>query len=123
MTAPDSTPTLALARRGERLAARHLTSLGMAVLDLNWRCPHGEIDLVLRDGDALVVCEVKTRRGSRFGDPLEAITHDKARRLRQLAAAYLLAGDHRCAQVRIDAVGILWRDGDLPTLRHVRGVA
>ena len=123
MTAPDTTPTLALARRGEQLAARHLRSLGMEVLELNWRCPGGEVDLVLGDRAALVVCEVKTRRGVRFGDPLEAITPDKARRLRRLAAAYLHQCGRSWGQVRIDAVGILWPDGEMPTLRHVRGVA
>ena len=101
---PESTPQLALARRGERLAARHLTSLGMVVLDRNWRCPHGEIDLVLRDGDDLVVCEVKTRSTTAYGDPLEAITWEKARRLRRLAAAYLATTTHHLAGTRLDAV-------------------
>lgn len=123
MTAPDSTPALALARHGEQLAARHLRGLGMDVLEMNWRCPQGEVDLVAREGEVLVICEVKTRRGSRYGPPLEAITHDKARRLRQLAAAYLREGTQRCSQVRVDAIGITWPDGLAPTLLHVRGVA
>lgn len=127
-TTPVTTPVTAaaartdLARRGERLAAVHLRSLGMEVLAQNWRCPIGEADLVLRDGDDLVVCEVKTRRALGFGDPLEAITRSKHGRLRRLAAAYLAQGGQRFAGVRLDAVGILWPDGRTPTLRHVKGL-
>ena len=64
----------ALGAHGEALAARHLVQRGMVVLDRNWRCPDGEIDLVLRDGPVLVVCEVKTRRSTAYGTPLEAVT-------------------------------------------------
>ena len=76
----------ALGAYGERVAAAHLVAAGMTVLDRNWRCPIGEIDIVARDGDVLVVCEVKTRRGDGFGHPLEAVTARKAARLRRLAA-------------------------------------
>ena len=64
----------ALGRYGEDVAARHLLSEGFVVLDRNWRCDVGEIDIVARDGDTLVVCEVKTRSGTGFGSPLEAVT-------------------------------------------------
>lgn len=95
----------------------------MEVLERNWRCAEGELDLVLRDGRDLVLCEVKTRRALAFGDPLEAITPDKARRLRRLAGAYLAQSEESFERVRIDAVGILWPDGGRPRLRHVLGVA
>lgn len=111
-----------LARRGEALAARHLAGLGMEVLERNWRHGRAEADLVLRDGAALVICEVKTRRGLGYGDPLEAITVTKARRLRQLAGAYVSQADEGFGEVRVDAVGILWPDDGRPHLRHVRGV-
>jgi Holliday junction resolvase-like predicted endonuclease len=58
---------------GERVALAHLVEQGMVVLDRNWRCRTGEIDLILRDGSDLVFCEVKTRRGNRFGTPAEAV--------------------------------------------------
>src|SRR4028119_1143926 len=70
-----------LGAQGEALAARHLTEQGMVLLDRNWRCPIGEIDLVLRDGSVLVVCEVKTRSSNAYGSPLEAVTERKAARL------------------------------------------
>ena len=59
---------------GEASAARHLVEQGMVVLDRNWRCEQGEIDLVLRDGEVLVFCEVKTRASAAYGTPLEAVT-------------------------------------------------
>src|SRR3954464_14821429 len=74
-----------LGRRGEDLAARYLTDLGYRILARNWRCRSGEIDLVAADLEpgrrTIVFCEVKTRSGLGFGDPLEAITWAKGRRL------------------------------------------
>ena len=107
---------------GEDLAARHLVGDGMVVLDRNWRCPEGELDLVLRDGSVVVVCEVKTRRDAAFGTPLEAVTPVKLGRLRRLAARWLREHDVPVREVRIDLVGI---DLSLPADRrvdHVRGV-
>ena len=76
----QESPTRTLGRYGEDLAARYLGERGMQVLDRNWRCEHGEIDLVALDGDCLVVCEVKTRRSTAFGEPVEAVTWRKAAR-------------------------------------------
>ncbi len=112
----------ALGAFGEAVAARHLVGLGMVVLDRNWRCPLGEIDLVLRDGAVLVVCEVKTRTSLSHGSPVEAVTEQKAARLRRLAARWL--ADHRLRpdEVRIDIVGVLLHGGSVTDLDHVRGV-
>ncbi len=111
-----------LARAGEELAARHLTSQGMRVLARNWRCPHGEVDLVLLDGRDLVICEVKTRRTLAYGDPLEAITRTKLTRLRQLAALCAREFGLHADVVRIDAVAVLWPLEGAPTVRHVPAV-
>jgi putative endonuclease len=94
----------------------------MVVLDRNWRCPAGEIDLVLRDGRVLVVCEVKTRSSARFGSPLEGVTERKAARLRRLAARWLSEHQVRPDDVRIDLVGVLVPAQGSPRLEHVRGV-
>lgn len=107
---------------GEACAARHLTGLGMVVVDRNWRCELGEIDLVLRDGDVLVVCEVKTRTSAQFGHPIEAVTERKAARLRRIAARWLADHPVSPVQVRLDLVGVLAPPGGRPTLEHVRGV-
>lgn len=107
---------------GERLAARHLTALGMVVLDRNWRCDCGEIDLVLRDGDVLVVCEVKTRSSTACGTPHEAITPAKLARLRRLAARWVSAHDLHPRDVRIDLVAIVRPRRGPSQIDHVRGL-
>jgi putative endonuclease len=107
---------------GEGLAARHLTEQGMVLLDRNWRCELGEIDLVLRDGRALVVCEVKTRSSLAFGSPLEGVTEQKAARLRRLAARWLADHAVHPHDVRIDLVGVLVPATGGVTVDHVRGV-
>ncbi len=113
----------ALGAYGETLAARHLVGQGMVLLDRNWRCELGEIDLVLRDGRVLVVCEVKARSSSAFGSPLEGVTEQKAARLRRLAARWLAAHDLRPAEVRIDIVGVLVPREGGAEVDHVRGIA
>ena len=119
----------ALGRYGENLAARHLSDAGFCVLERNWRCREGEIDIVAREGDVLVVCEVKTRRGVAFGTPLEAVTPAKAARLRRLTARWLAAtresraadGVGGFADIRFDVVGVLLPRAGAPTVEHLRG--
>lgn len=117
-----ATTRSALGAYGEALAARHLVEQGMVVLDRNWRCDLGEIDLVLRDGPVLVVCEVKTRSSTAFGAPLEAVTERKTARLRRLAARWL--GEHQLHpdEVRIDLVGVLLERGRVVEIDHAEGV-
>ncbi len=122
MDVSRSDRTAALGRWGEDLAARHLTAVGMQVLDRNWRCPQGELDLVARDRDGTVVfIEVKTRSGIGFGSPAEAVSPAKARRLRLLACRWLL--EHRqpgAADLRFDVVGIVRAPGRVADLVHLR---
>ena len=107
---------------GEAVAARHLSRQGMILLDRNWRCDAGEIDLVLRDGRVLVVCEVKTRRTEAFGPPVAAVDRAKVARLRRLAARWLHAHQAQPDDVRIDVVGVLApHDGEVQ-VEHVVGV-
>ncbi len=112
----------AVGRYGEQVAVRWLTERGMVLLDRNWRCPHGEIDLVLREDSTLVFCEVKTRSSTRFGHPLEAVRPDKAARLRRLAAAWLQEHDVHVPEVRIDLVGVLVGHPGPAEVAHLRGV-
>jgi putative endonuclease len=104
-----------LGARGERIAEQHLLRRGLTLLDRNWRCPQGEIDLVLRDGDEVVFVEVKTRSSVAFGHPLEAITAAKLARLRRLAGAWCEAHPGGPTRIRIDAVGVIARR-DLPAI-------
>lgn len=112
----------ALGRYGEDVAARHLTAHGMVILERNWRCSVGEIDIVARDGSALVVCEVKTRRGTGFGLPLEAVTRAKAARLRRLAACWLTEHAVHPPEIRFDLVGIVQSGRGAAEVEHLRGV-
>ena len=77
-----------LGRRGEKLAADHLIASGFEIVDRNWRCSQGEIDIIATKNSELVFVEVKTRSSLAFGHPLEAITVAKLARLRRLAAAW-----------------------------------
>jgi putative endonuclease len=115
-----STPT-DLGARGERIAAAYLTNVGLSVLDRNWRCREGELDLVARDGDALVFCEVKTRRGTGYGHPVEAVTQAKQRRLRRLAQRWLAAHDEHAPDLRFDVVGVLVRGDGPAVVTHLPG--
>jgi len=110
-----------LGQRGERIAERHLVARGMTVLDRNWRCPQGEIDLVLRDGDVTVFVEVKTRTSTAFGHPLEAITVQKLARLRRLAGAWCRVHPGT-DEIRIDAVAVIAPRRAPATVDHVEGV-
>ncbi len=92
---------------GERLAARWYEERGFEILDRNWRCDAGEIDLVVRKGSTLVVCEVKTRSTLAYGSPAEAVTPLKRARLRRLAACWLAAHDVRPSTVRFDVACVL----------------
>lgn len=118
-------PRSALGKYGEELAARRLAATGMAVLQRNWRCGRsGEIDIVARDGDVLVVCEVKTRRGGCFEHPMAAVTPGKALRLRDLAERWVQEhGGAPPGGVRIDLIGVLLPQRGAPMVEHVRGVA
>jgi putative endonuclease len=111
-----------LGQQGEQLAANFLAEGGLKILDSNWRCQHGEIDIVALDGQTLVICEVKTRSGVRFGTPLEAITRQKAARLRRLAVAWVTAHRLFFEEIRIDAVGVLRAASGEFSIEHVRGV-
>ncbi|GAA2322729.1 YraN family protein [Streptomyces kunmingensis] len=120
----------AMGKYGEDLAARRLTDAGMTVLTRNWRAGRtGELDIVARDGDAIVVCEVKTRRGrgtegDAFEHPMAAITPLKARRLRALAERWVQEhGGAPPGGVRIDLVGVLLPERGAPRVEHVRGVS
>ena len=86
-------PRRRLGVAGEEAVARWYEAAGYDVLDRNWRCRDGELDLVVKKGDTLVFCEVKTRASTRFGSPFEAVTLTKQRRLRNLALRWL--AEHR----------------------------
>jgi putative endonuclease len=121
-TKPAKPNHLTTGERGEALAARYLESQGLIVLSKNWRCPEGELDLVLTDGHILVVCEVKTRTSDNYGTPAEAVDNAKAGRIRRLARRW--RSDYHVAHVetRHDIVAVLWPPGETPHINHLKGV-
>jgi putative endonuclease len=111
-----------LGKEGEQAAVDYLKGCGFRILDRNWRCADGELDIVAAERRVLVVCEVKTRSGTGYGTPLEAVGKAKQQRLRRLAVAWLNAYGIRFDQIRIDVIGLV-RAGDGGfTIEHVRGV-
>lgn len=108
---------------GEQLAAEYLQQAGMRVLDRNWRCAEGELDIVAAERRVLVACEVKTRSGLGFGSPLEAISRRKQARLRRLAVSWIRAHGVLFDEVRIDVIGLVRDRAGHFTIEHVRGVA
>ena len=109
-------------RYGERVAAQRLVAEGMVLVDRNWRCDVGEIDLVLREGNVLVFCEVKTRTTAAYGHPLEAVSPAKGARLRRLAARWLEEHGVYVDGIRVDLVGVLLAERGAAEVEHVRGV-
>lgn len=123
-----------LGRAGERIAAEWLSAHGWQVVDRNWRCRRGEIDLVIARGGTVAIVEVKTRRGMGYGHPFEAITALKLARLNRLAAAWLEDARGRvdggaaalavrdCREVRVDAVSVLAPREAPAVVEHLEGV-
>ncbi|GAA4625542.1 YraN family protein [Cellulomonas oligotrophica] len=112
----------AVGRYGEDVATAWVQRAGWQVLDRNWRCADGELDLVALDGDELVAVEVKTRRSATFGSPAEAVTARKLARLRRLTARWLREHDVRPASVRVDVLAIVLPRAGRAQVEHLAGV-
>lgn len=110
-----------LGRAGEDRAARYLADRGYDVVDRNWRCATGEIDVVAVHERDLVVVEVKTRRGAAFGHPFEAVDQRKRRRLWQLGVAWIAAHPAQAQgrRLRLDAIALIGADPASATLEHL----
>lgn len=96
-----------LGAQGEEAVAAWYEARGYEVVERNWRCRAGELDLILRRGRTFVFCEVKTRTSDAFGAPVEAITRDKQVRLRHLAARWLADAPMRPTDIRFDVASVL----------------
>lgn len=99
---------------GEDLAAKWYESRGYQIVDRNWRCRLGELDLVVRKDRRVVFCEVKHRTSVTFGTPAEAITYEKKQRIRHLAARWLEDAKPRPAEIRFDVAAVL--NGEIEVL-------
>lgn len=111
----------AVGRFGEDVAARHLEQAGLRIVERNWRCREGEIDIIATDGPILVFCEVKTRSGSGFGRPEEAVGRTKAARIRRLAVRWLEERRPEYADLRFDVVAVERSRSAPLRVDHTRG--
>lgn len=113
-----------LGRWGETMAANTLAGIGYAIIERNWRCSAGELDIVAQDGECIVFVEVKTRQSADFGHPLESITAHKCARLRVLAGEWCRRHPEVIARrIRIDAVGIIGDGARVYSLDHRQAIA
>lgn len=118
--APSPAPEhLRRGRLGETAARRHLEEHGLAFLTANFRSPHGEIDLVFRDGECLVFVEVKTRSRGSWTRPAAAVNAGKRRRLSRTALHYLRQLREPRVRIRFDVVEVLLDDGQVREIRHL----
>ena len=106
---------------GEQVAVDHLSVLDYEILDRNWRCSLGELDIVAKQDSTIVFVEVKTRNGRGFGHPFEAISADKVARIRRLAAAWLSSKELGTVQIRMDAISVLVESGRV-SVEHIKQV-
>jgi putative endonuclease len=112
----------AVGQYGERVAARRLEEAGLRVVDRNWRCAEGELDLVAADGEVLAFIEVKTRSSEDFGVPAEAVTTAKANRIRGLAQRWLAEHEHPYSELRFDICSVLAQRSGAALFEHMPGV-
>lgn len=116
-----TTARQAVGAYGERRAVQHLVAAGLRIEARNWRCALGEVDIIAWDGEDLVFCEVKTRRGAGFGTPAEAVVPAKARRLRHLAARWLEASRVNPREVRFDVIEVRLPKSGPARVDHLKG--
>ncbi len=111
-----------LGRYGESVAARHLAETGMVLLERNYRNAAGEVDLLLREGDVLVACEVKTRTNDAAGQPHEAVDAAKVARVRQVAEEWVACHEADPSDLRVDLVAVIRPRKGPALVEHVRGI-
>ena len=109
-----------LGAHGEDLAAAALRRKGMRIIERNFRCRLGEIDVVAEDGETVVFVEVKGKSGPNFGRPEEMVTPAKQRRLTALARHYLQRRQWHRRPARFDVVAICWKDSRRRRVTHYR---
>lgn len=106
--------------KGEDTAVEFLLKRGLKILERNFRCPLGEVDIIAREGEKIVFVEVKTRRSSRFGEPKESVDEKKQRRLSLLALYFLKEKGWEASPARFDVIGIKVNAGGKPEIDWVR---
>lgn len=113
-----------LGRAGEDAAVRHLQDAGYRLMERNWRCRFGEVDVIAERAGVIVFVEVKSRSSLDYGHPFEAITPRKLARLRRLAAEWCAQhAEPKARGIRVDALAVVGRRGESPRIEHLEGIA
>ena len=120
MRSEEKTDNLSVGERGENIAEAYLRGRGFAILEKNYRCKSGEVDIVARDGDTIVFVEVKTRRNLAYGPPQLAVTSFKQRQISRTALTWLAHHKKTNAIARFDVIAILVPDQEVPHVEHIR---
>jgi len=124
MTTQNTMTRVQLGAMGEALAVDHLMRMGLRIVNRNWRCRYGELDVIACDENnrTLVFVEVKTRTGDGYGGLAHAVNERKVRRLRRLAGLWLAGQDERWAAIRIDVIGVRITCRRIPEIMHLQGI-
>lgn len=123
MTTEPTMTRIQLGAMGEALAVDHLTRAGLRILQRNWRCRYGELDIIAcDDAGTLVFVEVKTRTGDGYGGLAHAVTPRKVQRLRRLAGLWLAGQNRRWSAIRIDVIGVRVGRRRIPEIAHLQGI-
>ena len=111
-------------QKGEQAARDYLEQKGYRIIETNYRCRLGEIDIIARDGDMVVIVEVRTKTGLAFGRPEESINQEKARKLHRLALQYIQSNYHREVSSRIDLVAVMIEksSGLVKDIKHIKNI-
>jgi putative endonuclease len=115
----QSPSTKETGNKGEQLAAQHLRQLGFGIVEMNYRYGHGEIDIIARDDEVLVFCEVKSRSSDKYGEPEYALTPKKQQQIRRIAQAYLYEHEIKEQACRFDVVAIRFNTNP-PQINYIR---
>ncbi len=111
-------------QKGEQAARDYLEQHGYSIIETNYRCRLGEIDIIARDGEMVVIVEVRTKTGLAFGRPEESINQEKARKLHRLALQYIQSNYHREVSSRIDLVAVMIErnSGQVKDIKHIKNI-
>ena len=120
MAQPALDNNKSIGERGENIAVAYLKGERMTIVERNFRCKSGEVDIVARDGKTLVFVEVKTRRTLSFGSPQLAVTPFKQRQISKAALTWLAKKKLNDVSARFDVIAILLREHETPEIEHIR---
>ena len=104
---------------GEKLASDYLERIGYSILQLNFRCRYGEIDIIACNSEYLVFCEVKTRKGSTPLHPSLSVPKAKGKKIRELSSIYLMENEDETRQPRFDVISVIMNQIHEGTIEHL----